>query len=648
MTNQEISVYNKEITEAGFSKAMEEIDENEFSKVRRIKYYKAISNTTGKAYPPPLLIEKAYEHSTNQKLPVSFFKGIGKGSIHFKFLESKGFNVVLAEEIGSMKKKYLLKLSKTQDLRNEIYIPKKYIGESDKFFKDPRTEDPNPLGESPHITKIQMKWKGSDIDYKDYELKNFRSEFDANNDTRIAGTPRKELNSIMLFFKNDDDKYDVEIVNEDSDEYENMFKILDGESYLLIDDIDKIKNMSGSDIKYPLNQILYGPPGTGKTYKTIIKALRIIGKNEIVNELEAEKDQNLKAVIYLKALELFNDQIGKQIEFVTMHQSYSYEDFIEGLKPIPADNDNGFIFDYKKGVFKDLCDRIYGNELTKKTPFEEVFKLLIEEVEGSGLILSRGKAKWKIDTIEGSSLKCSTKAGDGKPYTMNKATLEDYYEDSNYSMRGNNDGYYQALRDFLNEISQMQSETDELNDNSRIDERNFVIILDEINRCNISKVFGELITLIEDNKRDKFVTRLPSGKLFKIPRNLYIIGTMNTADKSVSMVDIALRRRFEFEAMYPDLELVHDEDKNSFLKKLNEEIRGNNGKGKGIDFQIGHADFMKSLSLKDTLNNKTIPLLMEYYRNKTDEIKVLLEKCLPTNIVLDQVWYKNTGLLKVQ
>ena len=84
------------------------------------------------------------------------------------------------------------------------------------------------------------------------------------------------------------------------------------------------------------------------------------------------------------------------------------------------------------------------------------------------------------------------------------------------------------------------------------------------------------------------------------------------------------------------------------MKKLNEEIRGNNGKGKGIDFQIGHADFMKSLSLKDTLNNKTIPLLMEYYRNKTDEIKVLLEKCLPTNIVLDQVWYKNTGLLKVQ
>ena len=160
---------------------------------------------------------------------------------------------------------------------------------------------------------------------------------------------------------------------------------------------------------------------------------------------------------------------------------------------------------------------------------------------------------------------------------------------------------------------------------------NFVIVLDEINRANISKVFGELITLIEEDKRENLTVRLPSGDFFTVPSNLFIIGTMNTADKSVSMVDIALRRRFEFEAMYPDPNLVSDPKKRKFMIDLNREIIDK----RGIDFQIGHSDFMKTTNLLDCINKKTIPLLMEYCRNRHEEVTEILSKCLPGDMEFD-------------
>jgi 5-methylcytosine-specific restriction protein B len=159
------------------------------------------------------------------------------------------------------------------------------------------------------------------------------------------------------------------------------------------------------------------------------------------------------------------------------------------------------------------------------------------------------------------------------------------------------------------------------------EKKNYVIIIDEINRANISRVFGELITLIEPDKRSHgsipMQVKLPSGDLFIVPSNLFIIGTMNTADKSIALLDIALRRRFEFEAMYPLYEIdgqeVYDAD---ILRKINDQII----KSKGHDFQIGHAYFMgENTDLVERMNKKVIPLLLEYYMNDEKEVTNILQ-----------------------
>jgi 5-methylcytosine-specific restriction protein B len=129
-----------------------------------------------------------------------------------------------------------------------------------------------------------------------------------------------------------------------------------------------------------------------------------------------------------------------------------------------------------------------------------------------------------------------------------------------------------------------------------------------------------------------------------VAKNLYVIGTMNTADKSIALVDIALRRRFEFEALYPNPDLVEDDDKRSFMKAVNNEIK----ERKTIDFQIGHSDFMKDLSLIDTINKKTIPLLVEYFRSDMEEIKKILEISLPDTVSIDDNWFADNSLLRVE
>ena len=169
--------------------------------------------------------------------------------------------------------------------------------------------------------------------------------------------------------------------------------------------------------------------------------------------------------------------------------------------------------------------------------------------------------------------------------------------------------------------------TDDIEVPTSVEKKNYVIIIDEINRANISRVFGELITLIEPDKRSHgaipLEAKLPSGDTFMVPSNLFIIGTMNTADKSIALLDIALRRRFEFEAMFPLYDIPGKEIYNSdVLKKINEQIIAT----KGHDFQIGHSYFMESQDLTSVMNKKVIPLLLEYYMNDQKEVEGILYK----------------------
>ena len=289
-----------------------------------------------------------------------------------------------------------------------------------------------------------------------------------------------------------------------------------------------------TNIKYDKNLILYGPPGTGKTYNSATYAVAICdGKS--VNELT---DYNAVMKRYNELKE------AGRIAFTTFHQSYGYEEFIEGIKPVVDDEATDISYTIEPGVFKKFCDVA------------------------------------------------------GTPENM------------------------------------------EIDHNAQVwNEKPYVFIIDEINRGNISKIFGELITLIESTKRagmeEAASAILPySGKPFSVPSNVYILGTMNTADRSIALMDTALRRRFQFIEMMPDSDVlrkihadkVEDLDVAAMLDKINERITFLYDR----EHTIGHAFFTglkddASLAkLQSIFEKSVIPLLQEYFYEDYQKIQLVL------------------------
>ena len=362
-----------------------------------------------------------------------------------------------------------------------------------------------------------------------------------------------------------------------------------------------------------LNRIFYGPPGTGKTYNTILEAAKITTGNTNIE--------------YDKALNIFNENLGDQIEFITFHQNYSYEDFIQGLRPETGTEGN-LSFYKKDGVFKALANKALKNykasknPLTTKKEFDNVFNELIQplnEEETTELEIQMKRISFHITEVGEKSIEFRKNQGESK-HTLSISTLKKMYEkEKNDIILGGLQPYYNPILKILLEKGKNNIQPEPL--------KNYVIIIDEINRANISRVFGELITLIEKDKRYggkiPLTATLPSGEQLTIPPNLYIIGTMNTADKSIALLDIALRRRFQFVPMYPIYQLNNTPIPYAEqLKKINQEIINR----KGHDFTIGHAYFMEEdNTIENIMNTKVIPLLLEYFMNDEKEVQTLLQ-----------------------
>ena len=272
-------------------------------------------------------------------------------------------------------------------------------------------------------------------------------------------------------------------------------------------------NLTGiiAQIESSLNRkkqiILYGPPGTGKTYWAEKACLELASRKNFGKSYE-DTDETEKAI-------LVGDNSSKgYVRFCCFHPSYSYEDFIEGIKPSIINDQT--VFSLKAGIFKKICDDAGANS-----------------------------------------------------------------------------------------------------------DKNYYLIIDEINRGDISRIFGELITLMEAGKRGKKMTLPLSGDLFSVPENVYIVGTMNTADRSIALLDVALRRRFGFIELMPDYNLlsgitIEDLPLGLWLKELNSRIVEYVGRD-ARNLQIGHSYFMeKGLPIKGfdkfrkIIQEDVIPLIEEY------------------------------------
>lgn len=399
----------------------------------------------------------------------------------------------------------------------------------------------------------------------------------------------------------------------------------------------------------PLNQILYGSPGTGKTYHTIDKALEILGKN-----LESRDDKKAK----------FDEYVKKgQIVFTTFHQSYGYEEFVEGIKPRIDSKENSKEIEYKikDGIFKELCEKALDNyensilnadELNKKIELKEkvenFLNWLLETNEPIGktkggnffvveidnktiVIYSEGVERFDgIFNLNLSIfmelLKCKDEFNNATE--MFKKVFNRDYADRTHTY------YFNLVKKFkAYEEKQLAAkiENNKNNDNSL---KPYIIIIDEINRGNLSKIFGELITLIEPSKRigekEELKVTLPySGEKFGVPKNVYIIGTMNTADRSITSLDTALRRRFEFVEMMPDVSKLSIDCEGINLQELLKAINTRIEYLLDREKTIGHAFFIsvENLeSLKKVFKNRIIPLLQEYFYNDYALIDAVLNK----------------------
>lgn len=437
------------------------------------------------------------------------------------------------------------------------------------------------------------------------------------------------------------------------------------------------------------NLILYGPPGTGKTRASIIYAVAIIEnglikeKNLKINDnelLEKIKDEDYKEIC--SRYKKYKDD--GLIEFTTFHQSFGYEDFVEGIKPVL--NDDKLNYKIENGIFKEFCDKATVSTLKdiglKDSP--TIWKVSLEGTNDNPTrqeCLKNNHIRIGYDEYGENIDENKTPVYKGKNVInafCNKMEIGDIvlscYTNKTIDAIGVITGDYEwadqyqeykRLRNVNWIVKNIKEDITEINNGKTLtlptvyqlnislesvlniikkykkslihnEGQNRVIIIDEINRGNISKIFGELITLIEPCKRigaeEELTVKLPySRKPFGIPDNIYIIGTMNTADRSIQTMDTALRRRFKFKEIIPDANLLKDiiidgisiKELLSIINKRIEILYDR-------EHTIGHSCFMtlnkdsKIEDLAEIFEKNIIPLLQEYFYEDYEKIRCVL------------------------
>ena len=449
----------------------------------------------------------------------------------------------------------------------------------------------------------------------------------------------------------------------------------------------------------PLNQILYGPPGTGKTYHTAIKALEILDP----------ENQALLRDNYQDIRKRYDELVEEgRIGFVTFHQSFCYEDFIEGIRAYPAEDGKTTQYVVEPGVFRKIC-RSASNRSSGAVDFgirnqAKVWKISIGGTglsdmrqhcfqnnearigwELAGDISDSERDSGQIEYFErlgpndkstlmsfaeemqiGDMVLCISSAnsiqavgvitGHYQFESQCDAVVDDYrhlrkvdwlvhgvevpFKDLNGDKGFTQKTVYELWRITPEVVLQRLQEQELLKKNvvPSGEAEPVVLIIDEINRGNISRIFGELITLIEPAKRAGesealSATLTYSKDTFSVPGNLYIIGTMNTADRSLAELDIALRRRFEFKEMMPNASLLSDVSVNGIsveqlLRVINERIEALLDR----DHTLGHSYFLPLREpgantlkhLARIFEKQILPLLQEYFFEDWERIHWVL------------------------
>lgn len=474
----------------------------------------------------------------------------------------------------------------------------------------------------------------------------------------------------------------------------------------------KTENSNLNDMEtnnmHPLNQILFGPPGTGKTYNTISEALKIVD-NKFYEQNADDRDVLQKRFNELLIKEWENT--NGQVAFCTFHQSFSYEDFVEGIKP-KATDDKKVYYEIEDGIFKSICrladaknnaqalakknlvsltQQQFNDAIFYKVSLGDTSKAEGKEVYDyciNNNVISIGFGEG-IDFTGKDEEEVNELINDNKidPYSAKAINyFKNYLQVGNYVIISNGNLYIRALgrvtgkyifekeagighnhfrsvewifKDVeipVNEFYQKNLSQQtiyklkkefiiptffvkaERQAEIKTEPKNFVIIIDEINRGNVSSIFGELITLIEPTKRagnpEALEVVLPySKKRFTVPSNVFIIGTMNTADRSIESLDTALRRRFSFKEMAPKSELIRTEGESKgviegidlikLLDKMNDRIEKLIDK----DHKIGHSYFISINSIQGlqlAFKDKVIPLLEEYFFGDFGKIGLVL------------------------